>query len=143
EDDAYEKQKEVLSSYSDDEYTIYQLTKETVDNLIIDKIESVVLKQILVKYYSTNQFININSYTFRMIENIIGLRFDSIPVYSYVTFTCEYFGSREQIEEFYQVKTQGKYKEKLEFKSPYDITITDEENDILYRSEERRVGKGT
>ena len=71
-----------------------------------------------------------------MIENIIGLRFESIPVYSYVTFTCEYFGSREQIEEFYQVKTQGKYKEKLDFKSPYDITITDEENDILYSQEE-------
>ena len=134
--DAYEHQKEILISYSDDEYTIYQLSKETFDNLIIDKIESVVLKQILVKYYSTNQFININSYTFRMIENIIGLRFESIPVYSYVTFTCEYFGSREQIEEFYQVKTQGKYKEKLDFKSPYDITITDEENDILYTQEE-------
>ena len=134
--DAYEHQKEILISYSDNEYTIYQLSKETFDNLIINKIESVVLKQILVKYYSTNQFININSYTFRMIENIIGLRFDSIPVYSYVTFTCEYFGSREQIEEFYQVKTQGKYKEKLEFKSPYDITITDEENDILYSQEE-------
>ena len=134
--DAYENQKEILISYSDDEYTIYQLSKETFDNLIINKIESVVLKQILVKYYSTNQFININSYTFRMIENIIGLRFESIPVYSYVTFTCEYFGSREQIEEFYQVKTQGKYKEKLDFKSPYDITITDEENDILYSQEE-------
>ena len=134
--DAYENQKEILISYSDDEYTIYQLSKETFDNLIIDKIESVVLKQILVKYYSTNQFININSYTFRMIENIIGLRFESIPVYSYVTFTCEYFGSREQIEEFYQVKTQGKYKEKLDFKSPYDITITDEENDVLYTQEE-------
>ena len=134
--DAYENQKEILISYSDDEYTIYQLSKETFDNLIINKIESVVLKQILVKYYSTNQFININSYTFRMIENIIGLRFESIPVYSYVTFTCEYFGSREQIEEFYQVKTQGKYKEKLDFKSPYDITITDEDNDILYSQEE-------
>ena len=134
--DAYEHQKEIPVHYSDDEYTIYQLSKETFDNLIIDKIESVVLKQILVKYYSTNQFININSYTFRMIENIIGLRFESIPVYSYVTFTCEYFGSREQIEEFYQVKTQGKYKEKLDFKSPYDITITDEENDILYTQEE-------
>ena len=134
--DAYEHQKEIPVHYSDDEYTIYQLSKETFDNLIIDKIESVVLKQILVKYYSTNQFININSYTFRMIENIIGLRFESIHVYSYVTFTCEYFGSREQIEEFYQVKTQGKYKEKLDFKSPYDITITDEENDILYTQEE-------
>src|SRR5699024_8284359 len=122
--------------YRDDEYTIYQLSKETFDNLIIDTIESVVLKQILLKYYSTNQFININSYTFRMIDNIIGLRFESIPVSSYVPLTCEDFGSREQIEEFYQVKTEVKYKEKMDFKSPYDITITDEENDLLYSQEE-------
>src|SRR5699024_8308564 len=42
----------------------------------------------------------------------------------------------EQIEEFYQVKTQGKYKEKLDFKSPYDIQVTDQQNDVLYSQEE-------
>ena len=122
--------------YSDDEYSLYQLSKETFDHLILDRIESVMLKQILVKYYSTNEFININSYTFRMIENIVGIRFESIPAYSRVTFTTEYFGSREQIEEFYEVKTQGSYKEKLKFNSPYDIEITDEVNETVYSREE-------
>lgn len=132
----FEKPTEVSISYSEDEYSLFQLSKETFDHLILDQIDSVILKQILVKYYSTNEFININTYTFRMIENIIGIRFESIPVYSIVTFETEYFGSRDQIEEFYQVKTQGKEKKKLIFNSPYDIQITDEENDILYSDEE-------
>lgn len=132
----HEKPTEVKISYSDDEYELFQLSKETFDHIILDRIKSVILKQILVKYYSTNEFININTYTFRMIDNIVGIRFESIPAYSKVTFETEYFGSREQIEEYYKVKTQGKYKEKLIFNSPYDIQKTDQVNDVLYTSEE-------
>ena len=132
----HEKPTEVKISYSDDEYELFQLSKETFDHIILDRIESVILKQMLVKYYSTNEFININTYTFRMIDNIVGIRFESIPAYSKVTFETEYFGSREQIEEYYKVKTQGKYKEKLIFNSPYDIQKTDQVNDVLYTSEE-------
>src|SRR5690606_12752258 len=123
----HEQPVEIPINYSHDEYSIYQLSKETFDTELLSRIDSVILKQILVKYYSTNDFININTYTFRMLDNIIGLRFESIPAYSRVTFSTEYFGSREQIEEFYEVKTQGKYKEKLIFNSPYDIQKTDEE----------------
>src|SRR5699024_1976489 len=132
----HENPTEVSISYNDDEYSLFQISKETFDHMILDQIQSVILKQILVKYYSTNEFININSYTFRMIDNIIGLRFESIPAYSKVTYETEYFGSREQIEEYYEVKTQGSYKEKLIFNSPYDIQKTDKENDVLYSREE-------
>lgn len=132
----HESPTEVKISYSDDEYELFQISKETFDHIILDQIESVILKQMLVKYYSTNEFININTYTFRMIDNIVGIRFESIPAYSKVTFETEYFGSRDQIEEYYKVKTQGKYKEKLIFNSPYDIQKTDEVNDVLYTSEE-------
>lgn len=132
----HEQPVEIPITYSHDEYSLFQLSKETFDTEILARIDSVILKQILVKYYSTNDFININTYTFRMLENIIGLRFESIPAYSRVTFNTEYFGSREQIEEFYEVKTQGKYKEKLIFNSPYDIQKTDEENKVIYSSEE-------
>ena len=132
----HEKPTEISINYSDDEYSLYQIAKETFDNEILNKIDSVILKQILVKYYTTNDFININTYTFKMIDNIIGLKFESITAYSRVTFTCEYFGSREQIESYYEVKTQGSYKEKLIFNSPYDIEKTDQENDVLYSREE-------
>src|SRR5699024_8847141 len=132
----HEKPTEISINYSDDEYSLYQIAKETFDNEILNKIDSVILKQILVKYYTTNDFININTYTFKMIDNIIGLKFESITAYSRVTFTCEYFGSREQIESYYEVKTQGSYKEKLIFNSPYDIEKTDQENYVLYSREE-------
>src|SRR5699024_5593838 len=75
-------------------------------------------------------------YTIKMIENITGLQFDHIPVLSYVVFDCEYFGSREQIEEFYFVKTQGRLNKKIEFNNPYDITVTEEENKEQYSQEE-------
>ena len=120
----FEQPTEVPVIYSDDEYSIYQLSKETFDDLILDKIQSVILKQILVKYYATNEFVNVNSYTFRMIENIVGIRFESIPAYSTVSFETEYFGSREQIEEFYKVKTQGSKAHELIYNSPYDIQST-------------------
>jgi len=132
----HEQPTETPVNYSDDEFTLFQLSKETFDREILNKIDSVILKQILVKYYSTNEFININTYTFRLIENITGLRYESIPCFSSVTFETEYFGSRDQIEEFYKVKTQGKYKEKLIFNSPYDIQKTDQLNDVLYSDEE-------
>ena len=132
----HEKPKEVNINYSDDEYSLFQISKETFDSLILDSIDSVILKQILVKYYSTNDFININTYTFKMIDNITGLKFDSIPAYSRVTFITEYFGSREQIEKYYEIKTQGSYEEKLIFNNPYDIQKTEQENDVIYSREE-------
>lgn len=132
----HEKPKEVNINYSDDEYSLFQISKETFDHMILDSIDSVILKQILVKYYSTNDFININTYTFKMIDNITGLKFDSIPAYSRVTFITEYFGSREQIEKYYEIKTQGSYEEKLIFNNPYDIQKTEQENDVIYSREE-------
>src|SRR5699024_3477537 len=117
---------EVNINYSDDEYSLFQISKETFDHMILDQIDSVILKQILVKYYSTNDFININTYTFKMIDNITGLKFDSIPAYSRVTFITEYF----------EIKTQGYYEEKLIFNNPYDIQKTEQENDVIYSREE-------
>ncbi len=137
----YDKPTEVEISYSDDEFTLFQLSKETFDNLILNQIHSILLKQILVKYYSTNEFVNVNTYTFKLLENVCGLRFESIPVHSFVTFETQYFANREKIEEFYHIKTQGKYDKKLQFNSPYDITITDEQNDLLLSDEEIYISK--
>lgn len=132
----HENPTDIKIDYSDDTFSLFQLSKETFDNDILNKIDSVIIKQILVKYYSTNEFININSYTFKLIENVVGIHFERIKAYSRVTFETAYFGSREQIETFYQVKTQGKEKKKLIFNSPYDITKTDEVNDVVLSPEE-------
>src|SRR5699024_2505010 len=102
----------------------------------IYKIESIIVRQNLLKYYYTNEFVNVNSYTFRMIENITGIKIDSIPVFSFIVFETEYFGSRDMIEEFYRIKTQGKQNKKIKFNSPYDIELTDQDNDEVFSQEE-------
>lgn len=137
----HETPTEIPISYSDDEYSLYQLSKETFDQIVLSQIDSVILKQLLIKYYSTNDFININTYTFRMIYNITGFKFESIPAFSRVTFETEYFGSRDQIEEFYRIKTQGKSKTKIIFRSPYDMDITDEPNDVVFTDEQIDISK--
>lgn len=139
--DDYEKETEIMIDYETDDFVLYQISKWVFDFYILRHIESIILKQMLVKYYSTNEFININTNTFRMIENITGLRFDKIPVMSWVSFKCEYFGSRKQIEEFYYIKEQGKQKQKLDFKNPYDIQKTDELNDEQLTPEEVDIAK--
>lgn len=134
--DAFEKEKMIEVNFSDDEYSLYQMSKESFDNFILSKIDSIIIRQMLVKYYSTNQFININSYTLRMIENIIKVKFHEIPVYSYVNFETKYFGSREQISAYYEIKTRGSQKNKIIYNSPYDIYVTDEINTDIYTREE-------
>src|SRR5699024_11660058 len=81
-------------------------------------------------------YINKNKYSFKINNNIIDLKFNSIHAYSRVTFITEYFGSREQIEKYYEIKTQGSYEEKLIFNNPYDIQKTEQENDVIYSREE-------
>ena len=121
---------------NDDYYSLYRISKQEFDNMILDRIDSILLKQLLVKYYTTNEFININSYTFKMIRDITGITFYNIQAYSKVTYKCEYFGSRDILEEFYRIKQQGSSKTKLIFNSPYDIVDTGKENDLIYSREE-------
>lgn len=132
----YEKEKSVPISITEDEYTLYRMTKKRFDMEIIDRIDSLLLRQILVKYYSKNSFINLNTYTLKMIENITGIKITTIHVLSYVTFECEYFGSRHHIEKNYFIKTQGKIDKKINMPTPYEIEVTEEENDILLSKEE-------
>src|SRR5699024_12657234 len=69
-------------------------------------------------------------------ENVTGFRYNKLPVMSYDVYDCEYLGSREQIEEFYFVKTQGSLDKKIECNNPYDIKVTNEENTKQYSREE-------
>lgn len=135
---AYSEPKRIkVPKHSDDKYTLYRMTKQHFDSDIISKIDSRVLRQMIVKYYTTtSKYMNINSYTIKMLRNITNNDFETIHVDSYVTFECEYFGSRDKINEFYYIKTQGKAKMMLDYKSPYNIKSTEKENDIKMSPEE-------
>lgn len=134
--DSFEKEKTIEVSISDDEYFLYRMTKETFDYEILDKIDSRMFRQMLVKYYSKGSYININTYTLKLVENICGIKFDKLTVLSYISFECLYFGSRDKIEENYRIKTQGSTNKKIIMKSPYLITVLDEENTDIFTQEE-------
>ena len=133
----YNKETNVKIVLSDDVYFLYRVSRETFDHYILDYIKSKVVKQMLVKYYNGHDTININSYTFRMLKQIVHLNIQEIPVLSWVSFETEYFGSRDKIEEQYFIKTQGKEKYKLEMISPYEFIKTDVHNtENLFTQEE-------
>ena len=138
----YGKPTKVNVHLSDDEYTLYQMSKSKFDWEILEQLPSFILRQIFVKYFSSHdEFIYINSYTFRLIEELTGIQIKQITVYSTVTFETEYFGSRDQIDEFYFIKTQGKEKMKVNYKDPYNIKRTNEPNDRIFSAEEYNNSK--
>lgn len=124
----YKEPTPVKVELSHDTYTLYQVTKQEFDDKIASKLGSRVLRQMLVKYYNTNDTVNINSYTFRLLEEVAGLKIDEIEVLATVEFETEYFGSRDKIEELYYIKTQGSNDYEIEYNSPYDIKVTDRPN---------------
>lgn len=128
------------------QWSLYKMTKQSFNIDILMKIKSQMVKKILVKYYNTvaehdQLYVNINTNTLRMIEGLTGLKLNKIAVMSYVTYDCVYFGARDQIHDYYFIKTQGKMNKKIIMKTPYDYTITDEDNDILYSDEEILLAK--
>src|SRR5699024_9182013 len=104
-------------------------------------IESRIVKQMLVKYYSSADFVNINTYTIKILNDILKLDIKNLTVYSYITYNCMYFGSRKKISEKYEVKTKGKQEKKIIYKSPYDITLTNEDNSEIFSEEEINISK--
>lgn len=130
-----------VDTTNQDIYTLYRMTKESFNIFILNDIKSEIIKQILVKYYSNHDYVNINTFTLKLIEHIADINIKQLPVISWISYDCEYFGARDIIHENYFIKTQGKLKNKIEMRTPYDYTITDEKNDTVYSQEEILLSK--
>lgn len=127
---------------SDDTYTLYRMTKADFDREVIMGIKSRVLRQMLVKYYTTtSEYININSYTIRLVNHFLGQPIKKLTVLSTVTYDTAYFGSRDIISDFYYTKTQGKLDKKVDYKTPYDIRVTEEKNTEQFTPEGVAIAK--
>lgn len=121
---------------NDSIFTIYEVSFKEM-NLLIDNIESIMIRRLLVKYYKVvDGCCHINSNTLRIIQQFSKYKIDSINVVSFVSFTCEYFSGREKIFEYYKIKSQGKLNKKLEMETPQNYKILDEENSELFNDEE-------
>lgn len=125
-----------IETHQTNHYFLYRLSKDDFNTIILSQIKSRIVTQMLVKYYSTNHFVNINSYTLKTIENITGVTFEKLPVYSWLEYECVPFGSRKEIAENYFIKTQGKAKTKIIMDSPMEYTVTDIPNEIVFSQEE-------
>ena len=68
---SYSNSQKIPIEWNEDIYYLYQMEKHLFDEEILRPIKSQVLRQILVKYYSTTtDYIHINSYTIKLIENL-------------------------------------------------------------------------
>lgn len=133
---------EKLSMKKNDYFYIYTVDKNIFNDEILIRIDSLVVRQMLVKYYATSQsFVSINSNTIRMIEDITHITIDDLTVISYIEYeTCD-FGAKHKLEEYYFIKSQGKIKNILEMTSPYEYQILEELNENVFSQSEIDIAK--
>lgn len=132
----YEIEETINVNYNDDYYYMYRMDKQTFNNDILMNIESKIFKQMLVKYYSVNDFVNINTYTLRMISEIVGIPIMKLKVLAVLKYECVDFGAKDKIFENYRIKTQGKLKNKIYMESPMIYEILDDVNNEQLSEEE-------
>lgn len=129
-----------LTNY--DSFTLFKIDKASFNLDILYRIESTIVRKMLVKYYNNeDEYVNINTNTLRLIETLTGIDCSRVYCMSYVSFDCEYFGARDIIFNNYFIKTQGKLKTKIEMKDPFDYHITDIPNETVYSQEEINLSK--
>lgn len=148
--DEYESEQKVETNLDNyDLFTLYKIDKDTFNTKVLFRIESDVIRKMIVKYYNSptpyehdKHFVNINTNTLRMIEDLTDIDLSTINCHAWVTFECEYFGARDVIHDNYFVKTQGKLKHKIEMRTPYDyVEKPNEPNDKPYSQEEINLSK--
>lgn len=130
-----------LNNY--DSFTLFKIDKASFNLDILYRIESTIVRKMLVKYYNNeDEYVNINTNTLRLIETLTGIDCSTVYCMSYVSFDCEYFGARDIIFDNYFIKTQGKLKHKIDMKSPFEYTEhKDIPNDKPYSQEEINLSK--
>lgn len=125
-----------------DKFSLYKVDKQSFNIDILMNLKSATLRKMIVKYYSNDpDYVNINTNTLRMIQDIEGIDLSSIACMCYVTYDCEYFGARDIIHENYYIKSQGKQKHIIKMPTPYEIEITDDINEHPYSQEEINLSK--
>ena len=135
------REEETIEIKNNTDFYLYRMTKLSFDNEIIERIRSKVLRQMLVKYYTSNDYVNINTYTLKILKDVAGIDITHLTVVSYVSFETEYFASREKIADKYEVKEKGSNSKKIVYNSPYDIKEMEQDNDVVFSQEEINIAK--
>lgn len=127
----YQEDTRITIESNENVYYLYKISKEVFNVSIIDKIQSKMVKKILVKYYqSDGDYIFINTYTIKMINMLTDLNITDLLARSYMQYECVDFGAKTIIKNYYHIKSQGKLTKKLIMRTPMDYDILDEDVDI-------------
>lgn len=141
--DFYKKERPIFLELDDPSFWfMYEVNKTTFNNEVLLKLKSKIAKKMIRKYYFvTGESIYVNTNTFKMLRDNFNLNIETIPVLSSIKWRCYDFGAKEQIFEFYKIKTQGKFDKVLNFvdNSPLDIRITEEEYTGEHYTEEQQA----
>lgn len=137
----YKKSTIIDIDTSSEFFYMYRMSKTDFNKEVLLLTRSNVLKKMLVKYYNVNDYVNITTFTLKLIEEIEHIKIEKLPVLSWLSYECEYFESREQIEKMYFIKTQGKLKNVIKMKNPMDYEILEERNTVLFSQEEINLSK--
>ena len=122
----------VAFPYEDkDVMSFFTMTIENANKYILSTVKSKVLRNAIVKYYNSKDgLVYYNTVFLSLLSKITKQDYGKLPVESFATFTCEYFGARDVIAQNYFIKTQGKMKNKLDCEmdtiNPLNIKMTNE-----------------
>ncbi|MCR6590489.1 hypothetical protein [Lactococcus petauri] len=120
----------------DDDYTqFFRIEYDVMNDYLLD-VESRVITQMFVKYYSTNGYVNLTNTAIKLLNHFMIEPIEEVQCIGYSLWENHDFASKDRIHQKYLIKTQGKQKKKVLMPSPLDVTLTDEDNELLLSPEE-------
>lgn len=120
----------------DNDYTQFFRIEYDVFNSYLDLVDSRVITQMFVKYYTTNGYVNVTNTAILLLNHFMIEPIKTVQCIGYSLWKNYEFASKDKIHEKYFIKTQGKQKKKIEMPSPLDVSFTDEDNLLLLTPEE-------
>lgn len=115
----------------DSKATLYllEISKATM-NEFLENINSLTIRKMFVKYYANifSDSVYVTNITIDMMNQFSKIKIRTIPVIACLAFECERFAGHEKIFEYYKIKSQGKSKKIMTWKSPTDYEVTQLDN---------------
>ncbi|AAP42306.1 DNA polymerase [Streptococcus phage C1] len=126
-----------IGSTDGDYMVFFNMLMEDVNDQILSRIKSNVIKSAIVKYWRVKDgYVWLNNVMISLIEEITHQKFNNLHVQSFSVFECHHFGARDIIAKNYFIKTQGKMSKALnctmETIDPLNIELTDKDKPKEY-----------
>lgn len=132
----YEKKIYYKSILNDNYYYLFEISKDEFNKILSKSLSRNITKMLVKYYFSKNDNVYLNSYTFKILNEIAKLDLKSIYVKSFVVYRCYDFGAKDLIDKYYYIKQQGKSDKKLIYRNAKDIKKSKFINNDKFTTEE-------